>query len=138
VFIAGLHLWYCAQTSWCQGNFRLQAVGVFVLFWWVLGGIIVYFAGSTEGDSPLSEQEPEVPCNRSSPRRGAERMIFDALRNHVYQGAVRLWALPATPEGLGQAATPPRLLEWALPELAEVGARLDALAEQLGESETVG
>jgi hypothetical protein len=33
------------------------------------------------------------------------------------------------PEDLGNADIPSRVMEWALPELAEVSARLDALAE---------
>jgi hypothetical protein len=128
-------LWYYAQTYWFQGNFRLQVVGAFALFWWIFGGAIAYFGGGTEeGENTLSEHEQETPGNRPSSRPEAARKSFYSLRDHVFLGAVRLQALPAGPEGLGDADIPPGVLEWALPELAEVGARLDALAEKLGEA----
>jgi hypothetical protein len=39
--MAGLGLWYCAQFHWFTGNFRLQAIGIVLLIYWVLGGLFM-------------------------------------------------------------------------------------------------
>jgi hypothetical protein len=33
--------WYYAQFYWFTGNFRLQAVGIVLLIYWVLGGLFM-------------------------------------------------------------------------------------------------
>ena len=38
-FVAGLELWYYAQFHWFSGNFRLQALGVVLLVYWILGAL---------------------------------------------------------------------------------------------------
>ena len=42
VFVVGVDLWYHLQTHWFRGNFRLQAVGVVLLVYWVLGCLVVF------------------------------------------------------------------------------------------------
>lgn len=42
VFVIGLEVWYHLQTQWFSGNFRLQAVGVVLLLYWVLGCLVVF------------------------------------------------------------------------------------------------
>jgi hypothetical protein len=45
VFVIGLNVWYHLQTQWFSGNFRLQAVGVVLLLYWVLGCLVVFTRG---------------------------------------------------------------------------------------------
>jgi hypothetical protein len=42
VLVIGVELWYPLQTHWFSGNVRLQAVGVVLLFYWVLGCLVVF------------------------------------------------------------------------------------------------
>ncbi len=42
VLVIGVELWYHLQTHWFSGNFRLQAVGVVLLLYWVLGCLVVF------------------------------------------------------------------------------------------------
>jgi hypothetical protein len=41
VFVAGLELWYCVQVHCFSGNFRLQALGVVLLAYWILGALFM-------------------------------------------------------------------------------------------------
>jgi hypothetical protein len=36
LFVAGLELWYLAQVHWFSSSFRLQALGVTLLAYWIL------------------------------------------------------------------------------------------------------
>ena len=42
VFVIGLELWYHLQTHWFRDSFRLQATGVVLLLYWVLGCLVVF------------------------------------------------------------------------------------------------
>jgi hypothetical protein len=53
VFVIGLELWYHLQTHWFSGNFLLQAVGVVLLVYWVLGCLVVFTRKRSEG--PIGE-----------------------------------------------------------------------------------
>jgi hypothetical protein len=37
VFVAGLDLLFYLQIHWFSGNFRLQALGVVLIVYWILG-----------------------------------------------------------------------------------------------------
>jgi hypothetical protein len=39
LFVGGLELWFYAQVHWFSSSFRLQAVGVAVLVYWILGAL---------------------------------------------------------------------------------------------------
>jgi hypothetical protein len=60
-------------------------------------------------------------------------MTLSAVRSHVHQSLTSLSALEAVLQDLRDGDLPPCVLERALAELAEVSARLDALADQLAE-----
>jgi hypothetical protein len=38
-FIGGLELWFYVQVHWFSGSFRLQAFGVVLLVYWILGAM---------------------------------------------------------------------------------------------------
>jgi hypothetical protein len=42
VLVIGLELWCYLQMHSFSGNFRLQAVGVVLLLYWVLGCLVVF------------------------------------------------------------------------------------------------
>jgi hypothetical protein len=41
-FVVGLAVWYHAEFHWFSGNFRLQALGVVLLIYWIFGCLIVF------------------------------------------------------------------------------------------------
>jgi hypothetical protein len=41
VFVAGLELWYYLQFHCFSGSFRLQALGVVLLIYWLLGTLFM-------------------------------------------------------------------------------------------------
>ena len=41
LFLAGLEFWYFAQLHWFSGSFRLQALGVLLLIYWILAGLFM-------------------------------------------------------------------------------------------------
>jgi hypothetical protein len=70
VFVIGLELWYQLQTHWFSGNFRLQAVGVVLLLYWVLGCLVVFTR-----EKPKAASRPgTIPTGTSG-----ETNLFDRL-----------------------------------------------------------
>jgi hypothetical protein len=145
LFVAGLELWWYAHTYWFQGNFRLQVVGVFVLFWWVLGGAIVYFrGGSGEVMRTVPEEDqddyrkPNATGNGTGELPAAAPVTLSTLRSHVHRAAVRLHTVEAALEDLANGDIPPSVLERALTDLAEIAPRLGAVADQLWEADIQG
>jgi hypothetical protein len=65
VFVIGLELWYHLQTYWFRGNFRLQAAGIVLLLYWVLGCLVVFTREKSKEPMGL-EQAParaeEIQC----------------------------------------------------------------------------
>jgi hypothetical protein len=53
VFVIGLDLWYYLQTHWFSGSFRLQAVGVVLLLYWVLGCLVVFTREKPKGEKSV-------------------------------------------------------------------------------------
>ena len=49
VFLAGLELWYYVQFYGFSGSFRLQALGVLLLAYWILGAL---FMTRTRAEEP--------------------------------------------------------------------------------------
>jgi len=63
VFVIGLDLWYYLQTHWFSGNFRLQAVGVVLLLYWVLGRLVFLTREKLKGEkSVLTALRPARTC----------------------------------------------------------------------------
>jgi hypothetical protein len=65
---------------------------------------------------------------------GAAPMTLSAVRSHFHQFVVSVQALGAVLADFRDADFDPAVLEEALTELANVQARLEALAERLGEA----
>jgi hypothetical protein len=63
VFVIGLDLWYHLQTHWFSGNFRLQAVGVVLLLYWVLGCLVVF-----------TREKPKAPMGLEQSPAGTEEI----------------------------------------------------------------
>ena len=55
VLVMGVGLWYHLQTHWFGGNFRLQAVGVVLLVYWVLGCLVAFTREKPTGPNGLEQ-----------------------------------------------------------------------------------
>jgi hypothetical protein len=67
VLVIGVELWYHLQTHWFSGNFRLRAVGVVLLLYWVLGCLAAFARDKSKG-----------PNGREPSRAGTESIRLPA------------------------------------------------------------
>jgi hypothetical protein len=97
VFVMGLGLWCHLQMHWFSGSFRLQAVGVVLLLYWVLGCLVVYTrekaGGEERVDRPpqvlihpflISRKEYMFASNRPPDNASAERIVSHRQFSHHF------------------------------------------------------
>ena len=56
LFIGGFELWCYIQLHWFSGSFRLQALGVVLLIYWILGGLFMTRQPAAEPEDDVMER----------------------------------------------------------------------------------
>ena len=78
LFVGGLELWFYIQTHWLASSFRLQAFGVLLLVYWIVGALWCL----RDRGSPASRHDtylPDEPTKKSKNPLGNPPSFFALL-----------------------------------------------------------